>query len=182
MTRLTRRTAPIVAATLMLALVPGLQQARAEGFADFSAAAQRVDAPVRNPKLVRSYLQPTSDYSAGHRGVDYRVSLGEEVLAPADGKVWFSGKVVNRELVTIKTTDGRALLEVEPVCSAPPAGTTVLVGQVIGEVCDADQNYRQHCEDLRCLHFSYRMKDGYLSPVWVMGSLQPSRLLPWTDV
>jgi hypothetical protein len=182
MTRLTRRTAPIVAVTLMLALVPGLQQARAVGFAEVSAWQPRVEAPIREPKLVRSYLQPTSDYSAGHRGVDYRVSLGEEVLAPADGTVWFSGKVVNREMITIKTTDGRALLEVEPVCDAPAAGTSVLVGQPIGEVCDADQSYRQHCADLRCLHFSYRIESGYLSPIWVMGQLSPSRLLPWTDV
>lgn len=182
MTRLTRRTAPIVAATLMLALVPGLQQARAAGLSELPANQPRVVAPVRDPQLVRSYLQPTSDYSAGHRGVDYRVSLGDEVVAPADGEVWFAGKVVNRELITIKTRDGSALLEVEPVCSAPPAGTAVLIGQVIGEVCEADAGYRQHCADLRCLHFSYRIEKGYLSPVWVMGELNPSRLLPWTDV
>ncbi len=173
MTRLTRRTAPIVAVTLMLALVPGLQKANAE---------PAFRAPVDNPQLIRSYLQPTSDYSSGHRGVDYRVSFGQPLFAPSSGTIWFAGKVVNREVITVKTADSTALIELEPACASVTTGQSVLVGQSIGKVCDADQGYVQHCSAMRCLHFSYRTKDGYLSPIWIMGQLEPSRLLPWTDV
>jgi septal ring factor EnvC (AmiA/AmiB activator) len=158
----------------MLALVPGLQKA--------SAATDELAAPVANPQLVRSYVQPTSDYSAGHRGVDYRVSLGQDVLSPATGTVWFAGKVVNRGVLTLKVDASGALVELEPVCATVGTGDAVLIGQRIGSVCDADQSYRQHCQDMRCLHFSYRIADGYLSPIWVMGKLRPSQLLPWTDV
>ena len=35
--------------------------------------------------LINLYRQPNSDYSAGHRGIDYQVTLGQSVLAPADG-------------------------------------------------------------------------------------------------
>ena len=180
MNRLTRRTAPIVAATLLLCLVPGTARAT-EAPARPAAAADVLIAPLVNPQLQRSYLQPSSDYSAGHRGVDYRAALGEPVFAGASGRVWFAGKVVNREIVTIRSAAGN-LVEVEPVCPSVAVGETVLAGAVIGKVCDADQNYRQHCEAMRCLHFSYRTPNGYLSPIWVMGQLSPSRLLPWSEV
>lgn len=180
MNRLTRRTAPILAATLLLCLVPGTARANATATQP-ATAAEVLIAPLTKPQLQRSFLQPSSDYSAGHRGVDYRAALGEPVLAGVAGRVWFAGKVVNRGIVTIRSAAGN-LVEVEPVCPSVSAGEAVLAGAVIGKVCDADQNYRQHCESMRCLHFSYRTPNGYLSPVWVMGQLSPSRLLPWSEV
>ena len=182
---LTRRTASLLAATLLLCAVPATARA-GEGSGDSSiepdvSEAETLIAPVDQPRLQRSYLQPSSDYSAGHRGVDYAVSLNEPVHAATSGSIWFAGRVVNREIVTIRTSSGN-LVEVEPVCPSVAAGQTVLAGQKIGKVCDADQNYRQHCEALRCLHFSYRTPNGYLSPIWVMGQLTPSRLLPWTEI
>ena len=176
MSRLTRRTAPIVAVTFMLALVPGL---RAHASPQHTELLQP---PVANPQLVRSYVQPTSDYSAGHRGVDYRVALGEQLLAPTTGRVWFAGKVVNREIISIKSDASGALLELEPACASVEAGQIVTIGSAIGQACDADSSYRQHCQAMRCLHFSYRIAEGYLSPIWVMGQLAPSRILPWSDV
>jgi hypothetical protein len=173
MNRLNLSTAPIVAATLLLCLVPSTAKA--------ASPSSRLIAPVASPQLVRSYLQPTSDYSAGHRGVDYRVSLGDPVVAVTSGTVWFAGKVVNRSVVTLRDSAGN-LVEVEPVCPTVTASAVVNLGDPIGRVCDADQNYRSHCEAMRCLHFSYRTPNGYLSPIWVMGQLAPSVLAPWSEV
>lgn len=184
------KTLPILAATLLLCLVPGsLKAAAAQPALGALPSASRTGlstgvrlaAPIVDPQLVRSYQQPTSDYSAGHRGIDYRVSIDQEVVSPATGTVWFAGNIVNRAVVTVRLPNGD-LAEVEPVCPSLVAGQAVLVGQPIGQVCAPAPSYRQHCEGMQCLHFSYRTEAGYLSPVWVMGQLSPSRLAPWTDL
>ena len=135
--------------------------------------------PLTPPvELIQHFRQPSSDYSAGHRGVDYQVSLGEEVLAPAGGLVWFVGRVVDRNIVTLKHGSG-ILTEFEPICSTLSAGDVVAIGDVIGAVCDAASSYRQHCDAARCLHFSMRFEGQYLSPLALIGGLNPSRLLPY---
>lgn len=177
MNPLTRHTAPLLAATLLLCLIPVTAKANIHA----AVAEPELIAPVQAPELVRSYLQPTSDYSSGHRGVDYRVSLGQKIYAPVSGTVWFAGKVVNRPLLTLRSPAGN-LIEVEPVCSTLVSNTKVKQKEEIGQVCDGDASYRPHCEAMRCLHFSYRTPDGYLSPIWIMGNLRPSVLAPWSDV
>jgi murein DD-endopeptidase MepM/ murein hydrolase activator NlpD len=133
--------------------------------------------PLELPvSLVNLYRQPNSDYSAGHRGIDYRVSLGDSVLAPADGHIWYSGKVVNRSLISIKHPDG-TLSEFEPVCTDLAKGESVFQGQQIGQVCGADEEYLQHCLSESCLHFSIRIQGAYLSPQVFIGGINPSRLL-----
>lgn len=135
--------------------------------------------PLAPPvQLINQYRQPSSDYSAGHRGVDYQVSLGQAVFAPADGLVWFVGRVVDRNIISLKHGTG-ILTEFEPVCSALTAGDTVAMGEQIGLVCDATTSYRQHCDAARCLHFSMRSDGQYLSPLALIGDLNPSRLLPY---
>lgn len=128
-------------------------------------------------QLVNEYRQPSSEYSAGHRGVDYLVSLNQEVLAPARGQVRFVGRVVDRNLISLSHPGGE-ITEFEPVCSDLIAGEQVEAGQIIGWVCDPSIQYRQHCTNLRCLHFSLRKADMYLSPLALIGGLNPSRLLP----
>lgn len=155
------------------------------GFGGFGGSASDADIaiaeawtlPVSPAELINPYRQPNSDYSAGHRGVDYRVSLGQVVVAPASGRVAFVGKVVNRNLITI-SHDGGFKTEFEPVCSNLTKGDSVALGGLIGEVCDADVSYRQHCSAARCLHFSMRLGGEYLSPLAVIGGMSPSRLLP----
>ena len=133
--------------------------------------------PLEPPiNLVNLYRQPNSDYSAGHRGIDYQVEPGQSVLAPADGQVWFSGKVVNRNLISLKHPDG-TLSEFEPVCTDLLKGEPVFLGQEIGRVCNTDPNYRQHCQNTTCLHFSIRLAGEYLSPQVFIGGINPSRLL-----
>jgi murein DD-endopeptidase MepM/ murein hydrolase activator NlpD len=136
-------------------------------------------APFDSPhRLVRPYLQPASDYSAGHRGVDYEVEIDEPLFAPADGAITVSKVIVNRGVLAIKHGAG-LLSELEPACSALPVGTKVLKGQVIGWACSAADDYTQHCQADSCLHFSLRQEGKYLSPLALIGGLNPSRLLPY---
>ena len=133
-----------------------------------------LNAPIR---LVNQYRQPNSDYSAGHRGVDYLVDQNQAVLAPADGEVWFVRKVFQRNLITLRHPGG-LLSEFEPVCSDLVKGQAVLQGQEIGHLCEPDSSYTPHCASATCLHFSVRKDGAYLSPLVFIGGLNPSRLLP----
>ena len=131
-----------------------------------------LDAPI---ELVNPYRQPNSDYSAGHRGVDYRVTLGQPIYSPTEAKVHFNSMLVDRPVLSLETSSGD-LIEFEPACSNLGVGDFVAAGQEIGFVCAAKQNYKQHCQN--CLHFSLRTSAGYLSPLVRIGSLSPSVLLP----
>ncbi|MEN9954362.1 MAG: hypothetical protein RLZZ41_26 [Actinomycetota bacterium] len=136
--------------------------------------------PLVGSELVSSYRSPETPYATGHRGVDYRVTLGQGVFAPADGTVSFVGKVVDRPVVSL-SHQGNLVSSFEPVCSSLVVGQEFSKGDLVGEVCEADQEYIQHCAESLCLHFSTRKDGGYLSPLWLTGELAPSVLLPWIE-
>jgi murein DD-endopeptidase MepM/ murein hydrolase activator NlpD len=136
--------------------------------------------PVIGSELVNSYRAAESTYGSGHRGVDYEVTLGQGVFAPADGSVSFVGKVVDRQVLSL-SHQGGLVSSYEPVCSSLVVGQEVAAGELVGEVCEADQEYLQHCSDVLCLHFSTRRYGEYLSPLWFTGELSPSKLLPWIE-
>lgn len=129
-------------------------------------------------RLVREYLQPASDYSSGHRGVDFEIEPGEPIFAPADGVVSVSRVIVNRGVLALKHGVG-LVSELEPACSDLGVGVTVRKGEVIGWACQAGETYAQHCPSDACLHFSLRSNGRYLSPLALIGGLNPSRLLPY---
>ena len=133
-----------------------------------------LDPPIA---LVHPYWLPNGDYSAGHRGLDYRVSLGQAVYSPASAKVWFAGTVVDRPVVSLRTFSGD-LIEFEPACSDMSAGASVELGQPVAVVCEPLANYSQHCQKLKCLHYSLRTQDGYISPQARLLQLSPTVLLP----
>ena len=135
--------------------------------------------PFATPhQLIRNYIQPNSDYSAGHRGVDFAVSLDEIILAPSVGMVTYAGRLVNRPVLAL-SHEGGLKSEFEPACTTLKVGDEVLAGDPIGTVCPAEVNYAQHCPDVTCLHFSLRLDGKYLSPLALIGGLNPSRLLPY---
>lgn len=148
-----------------------------------AAEAAKTWLPPLNPplKLVNEYRQPNSDYSAGHRGVDYLVRLDQMVKAPSDGRILFARQLNDRAVLSIEHGNG-VLTEYEPVCSDLEPGEPVFAGQEIGRVCDADETYREHCSTERCMHFSVRQMGRYLSPLIFMGLANPSRLLPIFDL
>lgn len=150
-----------------LMLVIGQPQARA-----FSAW----QLPLAHTQVVHEYLQPASDYSAGHRGVDLLTKAAEKVFAAADGEVTFAGRVVDRSVITIAHA-GSLKTSYEPVCSTLAKGEKVAVGESIGSMCFGS-GYLSHCGVRTCLHFSLRTAAGYLSPLAQIGSLSPSRLIP----
>ena len=136
--------------------------------------------PVVGSQLVNSYKASEAPYESGHRGVDYQVTLGQGVFAPADATVSFVGKVVDRPVLSL-SHEGNLVSSYEPVCSSLVVGQEVATGELVAEVCEADQDYLQHCPDSFCLHFSTRKDGEYLSPLWFTGELAPSRLLPWIE-
>lgn len=132
--------------------------------------------PLESPILAREFLQPSADWSAGHRGVDYLAGAGSKVFAAHSGVITFSGMVVNREVITIQH-DGGLKTSYEPVCSSVTKGDEVKTGMEIGVVCP-NREYVSHCGLRTCLHFSMRNENGYLSPLIKIGGLSPSRLKP----
>ena len=136
--------------------------------------------PVVGSDLVNSYLAPDGPYGSGHRGVDYEVSLGQGVFAPADATVSFVGKVVDRHVLSLSHS-GNLVSSYEPVCSSLAVGQQVTAGELIAEVCEPEQDYVPHCVTTLCLHFSVRKNGEYLSPLWFTGELSPSVLLPWQE-
>ena len=138
--------------------------------------------PFESPhRLIRQYVQPNSDYSAGHRGVDYAVSLDDVILAPSDGVISYSANLVNRSVLAISHPGGFKS-EFEPACSSHAIGDYVSAGEPVGTVCEAGATYVQHCPEIDCLHFSLRLNGQYLSPLSLIGGLNPSRLLPLTKL
>ncbi len=129
--------------------------------------------PIQAPAmLVRSYLAPNSDYSAGHRGVDYSVTPGQALVSPSDGVIAFKGTVANKPVLAVQHSAGFKTA-FEPACSFLPEGSKVLMGQPIGWICP-DLLYRSHCHPWLCLHFSLRHNGQYLSPLALIGGLAPS--------
>jgi murein DD-endopeptidase MepM/ murein hydrolase activator NlpD len=128
--------------------------------------------------LIRPYLQPNSDYSAGHRGIDLAASFGETIYAPADGEVLYSGKLVDRGVLSIIHA-GEMISELEPICSTLRPGDKVKKGTAVGSLCAPDATYKAHCPKSTCVHFSLRITGAYVSPQSLIGGLNPSRLLPY---
>lgn len=143
------------------------------------------------PRVIRPFENPAQRWSAGHRGVDLAVPVNDRrVYAPAPGKVVFSGTVVNRKVLVIAHPDGRRST-FEPMDEALPVGTTVAAGDVIGTIAGAadgnsERPYRR-CSTL-CLYWGVRQGgvrgDGsgkaaeYINPMSLLGSKEPSILLP----
>ena len=144
---------------------------------DPASASETWRVPVDNPQLIRQFLQPNADWSAGHRGVDYLTTQDQPVFASHEGEVSFSGLVVNRSVVSIRHENG-LITTVEPICPVVMAGERVEAGQLIGNTCFPAE-YQSHCGLDTCLHFSLRNEFGYLSPLVKLGGLSPSRLKPW---
>lgn len=129
--------------------------------------------PFFDDSLERDYKSPPTKYAAGHRGIDIKLAPGEEISSPANGTVSFAGLVVNRDVVSITTNYGY-LATFEPACSTLEVGEKVSRGQVIATHCEPKSEYQYHCES--CVHFSARNLFGYLSPMYLLGKLEPSVL------
>lgn len=116
------------------------------------------------------YRQPETPYTSGHRGVDFPVSPGDPVVAPTDGTVSFVGRVVDRDVVSIRV-DTRTVYSLEPVTALAPPGDVVAAGSLLGVAGSGG-----HCE-AECVHLGVRVDDEYVSPLRYL--LGRPILLPW---
>jgi murein DD-endopeptidase MepM/ murein hydrolase activator NlpD len=132
-------------------------------------------AMITSQDTLNHYIAAMTEYGEGHRGIDLPAQIGEQVLSPASGQISFSGKVGYRNVVSIQFGNSFTA-SLEPVCSELFEGTNVLVGEVIGLVCEPDLEYLWHCGQT-CLHFGTRSASGYFSPLALIGGLSPSRLV-----
>lgn len=172
---------------------PVLSSASVPSTVELTASRLRYRSPTAEsrPRVVHPFEKPAQRWSAGHRGVDLAVPENDRhVYAPAPGKVVFSGTVVNRKVLVLAHPDGRRST-FEPMDEALPVGTTVAAGEVIGTVAvtaggNGERPYRR-CTTV-CLYWGVRQGgtrgDGsgktaeYINPMSLLGSKEPSILLP----
>jgi len=160
--RLRVRLAPAFAVTLSLA-VASVQPAA-------SNAAGNWAWPVEPPyRILRPFIAPATQYSAGHRGIDIAASSAR-VLAPSAGVVHFAGVVVDRPVLSIRHPGG-LISSYEPVIALVAEGQSVARGDLIGEVLPG------HCS-VPCIHFGVRRDGEYVSPLNYLGGIPRSILLP----
>jgi len=100
--------------------------------------------------------------------------LGSMIKAPISGSLYFTGLVVDRQVVTIRSQAGY-LASFEPACTKHKVGDAVLKGEEFAWHCPPTKTYEYHCEG--CIHFSIRSQYGYLSPDYFLGKLKPSVLV-----
>ena len=122
--------------------------------------------------VLRPFRAPLTAYGSGHRGIDLPAAAGSTVFAPAPGVVYFSGRVVDRPVLSIEHEDG-LLSSFEAVESSLAEGDPVRAGDPVGVVVASE-----HCPGTPCLHFGVRRHGRYLSPLLMLGGIPRSILLP----
>lgn len=129
--------------------------------------------PVEPFLALRLFDRPESPWGPGHRGIDLSADVGQPILAPGDGVVFFAGPVVDRGVVSIAHTGGW-ISSLEPVSSTVAVGDRVTAGSEIGVLTDEPG----HCGSNPCLHWGVRRDGRYVNPLDVLAGYGPVRLLP----
>gem|GEM_PF-303422 len=134
--------------------------------------------PIRQDfAVVHEFLRPTSDWGAGHRGIDFEVDPNQPLLAPHEGVVASSGLVFDVPTVVIAHSGSNSSV-FQPACldGAVSKGAHVSVGEPFGSYC-ASKRETLHCGALPCVHWSFRLDKGvYLNPLRMVGLLMQSEL------
>ena len=129
--------------------------------------------PTSETKVSRGYEPPLQNWLAGHRGVDFAGSQGDEVYATSFGTVIYAGPLADKGVVVI--SHGLVRTTYEPVKPIVQVGDSVTPGQRIGTL----EPGISHCatkEIVICLHWGAIRDDKYLNPLLLV---QPRvRLLP----
>ncbi|BDR52997.1 hypothetical protein KIM372_09040 [Bombiscardovia nodaiensis] len=101
------------------------------------------------PKVTESFQNPAQPWMQGHRGVDLQAHTGQEIFAPAAGKVSFAGKVAGKDVVSFQV--GRLTSTFEPAVATLAVGEQVESGQIIAHVGGGSD----HCQD-QCMHWGVK--------------------------
>lgn len=108
--------------------------------------------------------------------MDLKAIVGAPVTAPADGVVSYVGFVVDRPVISIRHDQG-LVTSLEPVDSTLAVGDTVVRGQTVGVVADA----QRHCGQKACVHWGLRLNGTYVDPLDYLEGFGPIGLLPVGD-
>lgn len=111
--------------------------------------------------VLRGFEQPEFEWSAGHRGVDLGLDVGDPVLAAEDGIVDFAGMVAGKPVMALVHADG-IRTTYQPVHAIAKAGDTVAAGQEIGRLAHPVDGYPG-------LHWGALVgKDSYIDPLGLL--------------
>jgi murein DD-endopeptidase MepM/ murein hydrolase activator NlpD len=119
------------------------------------------------PPVFARFDPPEVRWGAGHRGVDLSAQVGQDVLAPTDAVVTFSGMVVDRGVLVLDTAGGLRTT-FEPVEPAMVVGTPVVRGDVVARVAATPG----HCAPATCLHWGVLDGERYLDPLALVGAVR----------
>lgn len=126
--------------------------------------------PLSSCQVVRAFSPGKHNWDAGHRGVDLAASFFMPVYAPQQGKVIYSGQLVNRKVLSISHPEN-IRTTYEPVLPLVQKGEEVQRGQLIAVVVG------KHCGMSTCLHWGAKTApDNYLNP-WLLLAKKRVRLL-----
>jgi murein DD-endopeptidase MepM/ murein hydrolase activator NlpD len=126
------------------------------------------------PAVIRGFAIGPTLFSPGHRGVDLAAEVGAQILAPADGTVFFAGVLAGRPVLSIDHGGG-LISSFEPVSSPLRRGQNVRQGEVIGVLAPVPG----HCAPAGCLHWGVRRAGQYIDPLTLLaGRRGPAVLLP----
>ena len=118
--------------------------------------------PVTGP-VIRPYEQPTTPFSAGHRGIDIAAPFGTRVRAPAEGTVTFAGWVAGSQFLTIGHGDGIKTSYSWLSGLRAARGDSVKAGDVI-----ALTGHGHPEVSTPHLHFSVRIDGVYVDPMLLL--------------
>ncbi|MFC3298736.1 M23 family metallopeptidase [Arthrobacter agilis] len=130
------------------------------------------------PSVLRRFQKPPQNWKSGHRGMDLAVTeAGDGFSSPADGVVFFSGRVVDRGVLSIDHGNGR-ISSFEPVETDLTKGRRVARGEHLGSISAAGPSPSSaHCIRT-CLHWGVRVDGEYVDPLGFVSDRRPSVLLP----
>jgi murein DD-endopeptidase MepM/ murein hydrolase activator NlpD len=57
--------------------------------------------PPVNGAVAFPYVEPSCEFCAGHRTIDFEQSVGRDVISPVAGRITFAGTVVDQQFVSI---------------------------------------------------------------------------------
>lgn len=186
--QLSHRTGTAVPVVLLfgalLALVLTCLSIPADAYADETE--QRFSWPLSPaPQVTQPFGAPDQPYGPGHYGADLSATLGQDVLAAAEGVVVFAGPVAGRGVVSIDHSGGLSgpltgrttglRTTYEPVRPLVAAGERVAQGQVVGTVVSGHRG----CGAQVCLHWGVRRGVEYLDPLRLVHRHIVIRLKPW---
>jgi murein DD-endopeptidase MepM/ murein hydrolase activator NlpD len=135
-------------------------------------AAAGADAPrhrwtwplLPRPPVLARFDPPEVRWGTGHRGVDLGARVGQDLVAPTEALVTFSGVVVDRGVLVLQTANGLRTT-FEPVEPLVVVGTSVQQGDVVARVAATPG----HCAPATCLHWGVLDGERYLDPLALVG-------------